>query len=143
MILKIIAVGVIGFAAYTDMKTKKIPLWTIGLVAALSLVSCVVMVTDGVMDISEILLSMTVGGALLLVGYVSRGGIGYGDGLLLLAMGPLFGYRALVMGLSGAFILSALVSLVLITVKKCKRGTKLPFVPFIALALGVVSFAVR
>ena len=67
----------------------------------------------------------------LLLAYITREQIGYGDGLLLLAMGGCVGLRQTVIIVGLALGASFLVSVVLVLLKKAERTQKLPFVPFL------------
>lgn len=71
--------------------------------------------------------------------YVTRGQIGIGDGLFVMVVGICFGF-----GISGTMliyglVLSALISLYLILLKKGNRDTRIPFIPFLFLGyLGIL-----
>ena len=79
----------------------------------------------------------------LTAAFLTREGIGYGDGILALLLGPVFGTEVMWAGLFLAFLLSALCSILLLACKKADRKTCLPFIPFLTSALGVVQFVFR
>ena len=78
---------------------------------------------------------------MLLVGRVTREEVGYGDGLLLMAIGPAFGLEHIILGLfCGLFVISIL-SVCILVLSKGNRNTKIAFVPFLALGMGVMMLA--
>lgn len=69
----------------------------------------------------------------LLLSYITREQIGYGDGILLLAMGGSMGLEAVIVAVGIALAASFVVSVTLVVLKKVGRAQKLPFVPFLFL----------
>ena len=63
--------------------------------------------------------------------YVTRGGIGKGDGYLLCVSGLALGVEANLAVLFYGLLAAGLFSGVLLVLRKVKRETKLPFVPFL------------
>ena len=90
--------------------------------------------------VPELLSAMIPGAILLWIGFISANAIGYGDGLMMFMVGPLFGVERMVEGMLLAFFVSAIVSILLIVLRKVNRKTTIPFIPFLASALGVVNF---
>ena len=90
--------------------------------------------------VPELLSAMIPGAVLLWIGFISANAIGYGDGLMMFMVGPLFGVERMVEGMLLAFFVSAIVSILLIVLRKVNRKTTIPFIPFLASALGVVNF---
>lgn len=130
-----------GCAAFFDARTKKIPLWMIGVTAAVSMLAGALFLKNGTCNAQELAASLMPGALLLLVALVTREAVGYGDGLLLLAAGPLFGWQKMLLCIPAALLLTTLVSVVLLACKKADRKTRIPFVPFLAAGMGVISFA--
>ena len=67
----------------------------------------------------------------LILSYITGEQIGYGDGLLLLAMGGCMGLRQTIMVVGIALGATFVVSVALVLLKKVGRTQKLPFVPFL------------
>ncbi len=85
----------------------------------------------------------SIGGAVMILAFLSRNQIGYGDGLILTASGTLLGFRLNVaMFLFGLF-LAALRGAWLIILKKADGKTKMAFVPFLIPALTLSIALVR
>lgn len=82
------------------------------------------------------LLGLLPGALSLLLSFVTREQIGYGDGLMLLILGGCVGpERTLVIWILG-LVTSFVVSVVLLTMRKAVKSTRLPFVP--CLLLGYI-----
>lgn len=79
---------------------------------------------------SEVLLRLLPGFVLLSAGLLSRGGIGTGDGLVLLTAGLCLPSDAAIAGTGLALFLSALLGAVLL-IRRRSRNTAFPFVPFL------------
>ena len=141
MALKILCICTLAAAAYSDIRTKRVPLWTVALMACLGMVETVLVLTDGTKTLPEVMLSMAPGMLLLGLSVMSAHAVGAGDGLLLVSAGPVFGLTGIAVMLMIALCMSALVSVVLLVTKKADRKARIPFVPFLTMAMGVVLFA--
>ena len=85
-------------------------------------------------DKSEIfssIMGIGIGLLIIVMAYLTQGGIGYGDGLLLCVTGLLIGLRGNIILLFMGCFFSAIVSMFLLVIKKADRKTPLPFVPFL------------
>ncbi|MBR0165065.1 MAG: prepilin peptidase [Lachnospiraceae bacterium] len=141
--MKLLCLMFLIIAAVADIRTKKISMVWIACTAFLSVVSAAVALTDRTGTIRGILAAMLPGAGLVLLSVLSRQSVGAGDGLLLAATGPVFGWRLALTGLMTAFFLSAIVSAVLLISGKAGRKTRIPFVPFLASAMGVMTIAIH
>lgn len=103
-----------------------------------SVVSCIVAAVLGIFlklpvictQWGDMLLGVSVGVFLLIVAYVSRESIGYGDGLILITSGILLGgYRNMMLFCYSLF-LCGLLSAFLFLGKKVGRRSRIPFVVF-------------
>ena len=79
------------------------------------------------------------GGLLLLLYWLTRGGLGLGDVKLALALGPWLGVEQLLLALLLAFLLGGLVGVFLLATGLRSRRDAIPFGPALALG-GVLSF---
>ncbi|MDO4343585.1 MAG: hypothetical protein Q4C50_02155 [Eubacteriales bacterium] len=71
------------------------------------------------------------GGALIAVGFMTRGAVGYGDGMAMAVTGLYLGGFGAVSVLGTGLMLTFPVSLWMIAVKKAGRKESLPFLPFL------------
>lgn len=87
------------------------------------------MIHTGIFDLT---CGLIPGFVLLILGRMSRGSVGYGDGMVILALGVSAGLWKTVESLSIGFLLSAAAAL-LIWCKKKNKNQKIPFIPFLFL----------
>ncbi len=79
------------------------------------------------------------GGTFFIIALVSRGGMGFGDVKLMGVLGFLVGWPGVAGVILFAFVLGALVGVIMLAAKRAGRKTSLPFGPFIA--LGYLLFS--
>lgn len=77
---------------------------------------------------------------LLLCAWITHEAIGYGDGLVMLAIGNIVGLEDCVKILFFSLIMAGVISLVLMIMKKVNRKSTVPFVPF--LLIGVMGIGI-
>lgn len=122
----------------TDIKSRTVSgtvLVVFGMVSLIYAVIC----RDG--SIYGILYSLLPGAFLLALSLCTKESIGYGDGFLVSALGILTGFSTCFLTVVSGFLLSAVTALVLLVCKKVNGKSRLPFVPFLTLGLGVSYFA--
>lgn len=123
----------LGWNSWTDIRKKEISLWSVCLLALYGIGK---VFYEGTLAWSS-LESLAVGGGVLCLSALTRGAVGMGDGVLLIALGcvlPLELLSALfLMGLLG----SSVWGMFLLVFLKKSGKTELPFVPF--LLLGYVG----
>ncbi len=133
-----IFVGVLFlYCSVQDIRRKEIS--NIGLLAGMGIV-VLLLLLDGMITgnlfSAEALLWKKIWGLLpgicvWIVSYVTRGAIGKGDGYLLCVSGLALGVEANLAILFYGLLAAGLCSAVLLALRKVKRKTKLPFVPFL------------
>ena len=83
------------------------------------------------------------GTVFLAVSKVTEEAFGYGDSVLILIMGGFLGFWDILALLTGAFILAAAFSLILLIRSRFQRKDTFPFVPFLTAAyLGGMAFGI-
>jgi leader peptidase (prepilin peptidase)/N-methyltransferase len=138
MIFKVCILVIMIISSIEDVRKKEIPLWVIlscGFVSGISVVYGPVRGSAGFLDV---FLSLLPGAFLLFASLLSRRGVGFGDGFLLLAAGPALGVGVSILGLMIALFASSIFSGILIMLRKAGRRTRIPFVPFLALGMGAM-----
>ncbi len=143
MLMRILSFMILIPAAVHDIRKRELTWSVLAAAGALAIASSATALICGQWSLPELLMSLAPGGALLAMAFLSREGIGYGDGLLTLLIGPAFGWERMTAGILLAFFSSAVISVILLAAKRVGRRSCLPFVPFITLAMGVVSIALR
>lgn len=111
--------------------------WCIAMVfiaLALRLMGGVPALIDGV-------LGMAMGfGLILLIILASRGGMGFGDAMLMLGIGAFFGWRMTVLVLYLGFLCGGAIVIPLLLMKKVSRKDAVPMGPFIVMGALITIF---
>ena len=141
MIIQIIELIVIGVIAIEDIKSMSVSSWKIWILAALSVGSAVFEMAAGANDIQRAIVAVLPGVVLIVLYYVTGKQIGLGDGMVTLCMGPAFGIERVALGITVAFFVSGLFSLIIIAALREKRNKSYPFIPFIAAGMVVATIA--
>ena len=140
--IKMLSVALLFVAAFSDIRTKRISLFFPIIQIILSACYWLYQMQFGKIETENFLISFVPGGILLFVCLVSMQGIGIGDGLLVLSLGPLLGMINTLLAILIAFTLSAIVGAVLLIFHRANGKSKIAFVPFLAAGVGVMCFAV-
>lgn len=128
-------IGLLLFAAAVmDLKRKSI---SRGLIFALMIVCLVGIFVREDFGIWNAVSGAALGFCAVGLSMVSREQIGRGDGLVIAALGLVLGFRECLAVVCLASVLMALVSVVVLLLKKGNRNTRLPFIP--ALFVGYVT----
>ena len=121
----------------TDIKEHRLPnfLTLTGFLAGLG-VSILLAIKENSFSplIHSLSVALLAGFAFLLLNLASRGGMGMGDVKLAVMLGALiapFGWQVLVMGFIVAFVLGAIIGLILLAGKRVSRKTLIPFGPYL------------
>ena len=118
----IITVICLGGLSVEDIRRKEISGWSLLITAGIGLV---LLAVDGCWRVC------------LLLGWLTRESIGYGDGLVLLCMGGFMGISQLVRMWFAAITMAGLVAIFLLVVRHMQRKAELPFVPFLLMGYGM------
>lgn len=130
----------IGICAVEDIRKKEIPVAILALFGILSLFYIGVL---GEKEWMDVIFSFIPGAFLLLLSLCTRESIGYGDGLVTLVLGILVGLEGCLAAVMIGLLSSAVSALVLLICRKVKGKSRIPFVPFLAVGLGVLYVAQR
>lgn len=127
----IVVLGYLAYESYEDLKRKSIPVSSLIVCAMLGLVIDICGLNDIVESTRDIFLGIALGVTVILAGKIMKGGLGVGDGTLLICIGILLGGRLCLLVFIIAVTLAAGASAILLAFKKVTIGQSLPFVPFI------------
>ena len=141
MNFEILILIVLIFAAVEDFFRKEISLWMPFVSGLLSLVYIAVECLCGEIDIVGVLVSLIPGVILLVIAFATKQEIGYGDGLMALAIAPVLGLDKICFVLFISMTLSSIYSILFLIIKKGDRKSTFPFIPFLAAGMGVTMFA--
>lgn len=120
----VILSGLAGLSVI-DLRIKRIPVYGVVL---LGIIALAFRLLAGV-GIWTLAVGVLPGAFLVLLAYATRESIGIGDGLVTCAMGIFCGIRQTVAVLGMALLLSAVLAMVLLVLKRAGRKTELPFLP--------------
>lgn len=117
-----------------DMKEKKVPiiLLVVGLIIVVGIKTEYILFggDKGMMNITAPLLGCVPGLFFLGLGKITKA-VGLGDGMILLILGILVGYGQMIILLTISLLLQAVVSVLLLGLKKVNLKTGIPFIPFL------------
>lgn len=116
--------------AVLDIRERHVPIWMIVPGAAAAAVAAVVSARQGTAGSGELLRSMAPGAAMMAV-VVLTGQAGWADGVVLAALGPLAGTRGCAFSFACSMFLILAVSLPLLVLKRIRKNTRLPYLPFL------------
>ena len=91
--------------------------------------------------LEAILFSMIIGVTLLVAAKISNQRIGYGDGIIFLILGLWIGFWDGISLLFFSLILSSIISVYLIIVRRKGRDYRIPFIPFVTAAYIILEGA--
>lgn len=120
--------------AVIDRRTKKIPV--IPGVVCMGMVS-LLQIVDG-KEPGAWVPGIFVGIMLYMVSRISRGKIGSGDALVYVVTGLVLGFARNLELLLFSLLMASFVALLLVVVRRVGRNYAIPFVPFTAVAFGMV-----
>lgn len=130
-----IAIFFLVILSVYDIRNKEVPmLWLL----LFGCVATVYVVLDGKREGIMMIYSLIPGAFLLAISLCTRESIGYGDGWTVLALGILLGLWKCFVVVFAGFLFSAIFSLILLVLRRVNGKSRLPFLPFITMGLGVV-----
>lgn len=131
----VVTLGLLIGMSIQDIRKKQISLWMLLALAGFS----VVLAIRGVWSVNEmknpifirLLLGILPGGIMVLVGKLSGGALGDGDGYTAMALGMQLGIFSVIECLLYGMVLSGIFSGILLFTRKGKRKDAIPFLPFL------------
>jgi len=126
----------LGIGAYFDIRDRELPVPFLTFFAALGMLCNLLWRYQ---RIGNVVIGVCVGGMFLFAGWITREAIGYGDGIGLVILGLLEGFRGMIPIIIMAFLLSGLYGLWQVIGGGRSGSDTMPFFPFLFLALiGVI-----
>lgn len=116
---------------YFDIKEKLLP---INLFAIFGSFFCISNFLGNYRSLKEMLLGSCIGIVLLMLGWITKEAIGYGDGLGVLILGLMEGFSKTIQIVWLAFALSGIYGLWKLIVLRKEKTESIPFFPFLFLA---------
>lgn len=129
----IAAAGMIVLAI-TDMRRKEIPLIYL---VVFGMAAVIYTIVRGNIEWNLFFSSLLPGIFLLGISLCTREGIGYGDGWAVMILGLLIGTEDCFITVCMGLLLIALISVILLIMHKVNGKSRIPFLPFLTIGLGV------
>ncbi len=129
------------FASVQDLKNKKISLSLVVTVGMLSLFYGIFESIWSSADKAEMLYGILPGIVVIALSFITKNGIGLGDGLMILALGPMVGAKGMTIAVMTACLLSAACCMIMLVFKRITLKGSLAFLPFLTAGMGVIYFA--
>lgn len=125
---KIIFLIGLSYLSYQDYRKKEV---SVKQIMFLGLFGIIFRLAEGGLWKLSLLSGVGIGVLFMVLSLLTGGKVGLGDGLLLMVSGIYLGFWENLSMCMAALYLAAFSALVLIVLKKCKKGTALPFFPFL------------
>ena len=135
LILSTALLGMLAWAAWKDIRSKKLPVIFLIIGACTGIVLQIII---GEASVWDILLSCIPGAIAYAVAFFTKQALGYGDAALIIISGIFLGLNTNVMLILIALALSAIAAAVLLILKRKKRKDEMPFVPFMLCSYIVI-----
>ena len=129
--IKVFILSYLAYQTYKDIREKSVSLKS---TIVFSLTGVVINIVITNITIINMLLGITVGLGVILIGKLMKDGIGAGDGAVLSSIGVLIGGKMCLLVFLMAITISAAVVIVLLVFRKVKMKQELPFIPYILCA---------
>lgn len=120
-----------------DTRSKRVPVWMLWIGAAAAAVVLLYEGINGGVNGWQECRALLPGVILLVIAYAT-GKAGVADGVILMLMGVFMGYEGCVAASLGGLFLIALFSGVLLILRRVRRDTRIPFVPFLTMGWLIV-----
>lgn len=125
----------LGIGTYFDIKNKELPVMFFVCFGIAAMIWTGMFHTE---NIGNALLGASVGGFFLIIGWVTKESIGYGDGMGLAILGMFEGWQGMIPLVTGAFLLSSVYGIWRLLGCGDSRFEEIPFYPFLLIAfMGV------
>ena len=128
----VLTLFLLGVCTYTDIRYRKVYGKAIALYSVLALAGNLL---RSPVVWTDVVCGAVPGAACMVVSWISRQGLGYGDSILILACGMTLVIRVCISFVVTAFLLAGIWDGILFIFRKADRRREFPFVPFLLMAL--------
>ncbi len=120
-------------ASMIDIRTRRIPMWLLAVGGVCAVPALARQLGGGFGGCAGLLKGMAPGILLLGIGFMTKK-VGYGDGIGVLLVGTVSGGGKTMLLFGTSMFFMAFCALVLLVLQKARSGTRIPYMPFLALA---------
>lgn len=135
MIQAYVLLGTLGLHSFEDIRQKKI---TVGLTLFSGIAGILLHLLYQNQSIFEMIAGMVSGALVLAAGQMTNSKIGAGDGIVFMLTGLYLGLTDNLRLMFISFFLAGIWGLYLLTVKRCEKTRRIPFVPFMFLGYCLI-----
>ena len=140
--LRYVLLGYLAILSIYDIRFRSIPAWTVvigGIIGGLNSVYAIV----GCENVSwfavlKMIAAMIPGMFMLLISLIG-GNVGCGDGFVLLITGSVLAWNLMLAVYAVSLLMTAMAAMLLLAFRKSKREDRLPYLPFLAVAVLLVQ----
>ena len=118
----------------SDLRSRMIPVWYVGIFAGLALLYHLTFSEESFVQIAA---GTALGLVFVLISRISKEALGMGDAIVIAALGAWCGIKDSLTLILFAFILAGIFGAVWMLVRKKNRKDSLPFVPFLLLSCTI------
>ena len=115
--------------AVWDFRTKELPLWITIVLGSCGLIYSLYIKREG----WDMIFALLPGLFCLVIGYITRQSVGYGDGILIGVLGLFYTWKEIFEICSIAIMVAGFVGLILLVIFKKNGKYEIPFIPFLFL----------
>ena len=119
----------LGVNSWKDIRTREVSLLTVGIFGIVGSVRACFLGTIGI----NWLAAAGIGGSVIVLGIVSNGAVGIGDGLLLLALGTVLSFGELLTTFLLGLLCCSFWGIILLVLPMNGKKKEIPLVPFLLL----------
>ncbi|MDD5803720.1 prepilin peptidase [Blautia sp. HCP3S3_H10_1] len=119
----------LGVNSWKDIRTREVSLLTVGIFGIVGSVRACFLGTIGI----NWLAAAGIGGSVIVLGIVSKGAVGIGDGLLLLALGTVLSFGELLTTFLLGLLCCSFWGIILLVLPMNGKKKEIPLVPFLLL----------
>lgn len=112
---------------------------SVKLCLGISILGSFILLITGAKNIWQLALGLIPGLFIMLVSIISRGRIGMGDGIIIMAMGILWGLESVFASLFLGMCMVGTISSIMLVTGKWRISKKIPFVPFLSAASAILA----
>lgn len=138
----VVGILILSVLSIFDIRTRHIPISGFVVVLIYSVISLICF-DDRSLVWTDVLLSIMPGLVLMGLSVITEGKIGLGDGILIAEIGLGLGLELCVYMLAGALILNCVYAGAMLSIHKIGLHSRVPFVPFVAAGMGVITVVFR
>lgn len=137
-IIKGVLIVLLLLSSYQDIKKKEIGLLPMAI--GIAIIFFLNFLNYENINWTEKALAVSIGGVLIFLSFISKGQIGIGDGLLFAVIGFGVGFWNSLSILMCSLLIASVFSCYLIIIKKKRKSTEIPFVPFVT--IGYITWLI-